>query len=490
MQKRNFVNLNINPCKMCMPMGAAIALRGIENSMMMLHGSQGCNAYLRTHLTTHFSEPIDIASSSLHENATIHGGGGNLKKGLKNLIQLYQPTFIGVATTCLAETIGEDVVRITREFTAENDVGPVHIIATNTPGYGGTLYEGYFRTLRDILRHVAHETPRHERINVVMAHVSPGDVRNIKAILRAFGLDAIIFPDISNTFDAPFSRDFHRIPKGGTPHADIVAMAGARATLEIGVTIPDQLSPGKYLEDQFGVPLFRCPIPIGMAHCDAFMETLAKLAQRPVPDEFHEDRGRLLDGMIDMHKVSGEIRALVYGDPDLVYAVAGLCVENGIAPAVLSTGAKSPLFQGLLCDLLEESAAASIVLDDTDFETIEHHALQSGVNLAIGNSVGKQLTEKHGIPPVRIGFPINDRYGGQRLVYTGYAGSLKLLDDIVNAILAQKFGMHRVIMRERYYRPEESTSQDAPAPATTGADTGIETDVPVHRTPADAICIS
>jgi nitrogenase molybdenum-iron protein NifN len=334
MKKRNFVNLNINPCKMCMPMGAAIALRGIENSMMMLHGSQGCNAYLRTHLTTHFSEPMDIASSSLHENATIYGGGDNLKKGLKNLIQLYRPTFIGIATTCLAETIGEDIERIAKEFRAGNDLGSVNLIATNTPGYGGTLYEGYFRTLRDILRHIVQESPRHNRVNVVMAHVSPGDVRNIKAILKMFGIDAIMFPDISNTFDAPFSRDFRRLPKGGTPYSDIAAMAGAKATIEIGATIPEHLSPGKYLENQFGVPLLRCPIPIGIEHCDTFMLILAQISERPVPEQYIEDRGRLVDGMIDLHKTSGLIRALVYGDPDLVYSVSSLCTENGIVPAV------------------------------------------------------------------------------------------------------------------------------------------------------------
>ncbi|WP_027192256.1 nitrogenase component 1 [Fundidesulfovibrio putealis] len=455
MKTRNFVNLNVNPCKMCMPMGAAIALRGIENSMMMLHGSQGCNAYLRTHLTTHFSEPMDIASSSLHENATIYGGGANLKKGLQNLIRIYNPTFIGIATTCLAETIGEDVERIAKEFRAENDLGAVNIIATNTPGYGGTLCEGYFTTLRDILRHVVRPSDRHDRVNVVMAHVSPGDVRNIKSMLQAFGIDAIMFPDISTTFDAPFSRDFSRIPKGGTPHADIAAMSGARATIEIGAAIPEQISPGRYLEDQFGVPLVRSPIPIGVAHCDSFMQVLSSLSGRATPVQFQEDRGKLVDGMIDMHKTSGEIRALVYGDPDQVYSVASLCVENGITPAVLGTGSVSKAYRGLLDKLLEHAGMASTILDDTDFETLEHHTLKNEVNLVVGNSAGKQLTEKYGLPPVRIGFPINDRFGGQRLVYTGYSGSLKLLDDMVNAVLAKKFGMHRVDMLEKYHRVEE-----------------------------------
>ena len=40
------VNLNINPCKMCMPMGSATAFYGLKNCMTILHGSQGvCNLY-------------------------------------------------------------------------------------------------------------------------------------------------------------------------------------------------------------------------------------------------------------------------------------------------------------------------------------------------------------------------------------------------------------------------------------------------------------
>jgi nitrogenase molybdenum-iron protein NifN len=106
--------------------------------------------------------------------------------------------------------------------------------------------------------------------------------------------------------------------------------------------------------------------------------------------------------------------------------------------------------------MLEKSGMSTTVLDDTDFETIEHHMLLNDVNLVIGNSTGKHLTEKHALPPVRIGFPINDRFGGQRLVYTGYSGSLKLLDDIVNAVLARKFGMHRVEMREKYFHEQSA----------------------------------
>ena len=67
----NLVSLNVNPCKMCMPMGAVSAFAGTKNCMSILHGSQGCATYIRRHMATHYNEPIDIASSSLTEHGTV-----------------------------------------------------------------------------------------------------------------------------------------------------------------------------------------------------------------------------------------------------------------------------------------------------------------------------------------------------------------------------------------------------------------------------------
>ena len=98
---RNYVNMQVNPCKMCMPMGASLALRGIKKSMTIIHGSQGCSTYIRRHILGHYNEPIDIASSSLSEEGTVYGGGKNLKIGLKNMVEMYQPEVVGVLPTPL-----------------------------------------------------------------------------------------------------------------------------------------------------------------------------------------------------------------------------------------------------------------------------------------------------------------------------------------------------------------------------------------------------
>jgi nitrogenase molybdenum-iron protein NifN len=81
----------------------------------LLHGSQGCATYIRRYLISHFREPVDIASSSFSEEAAVFGGRSLLVQGIRNVTAQYGPEMVGVASTCLAETIGEDLPFLMRE---------------------------------------------------------------------------------------------------------------------------------------------------------------------------------------------------------------------------------------------------------------------------------------------------------------------------------------------------------------------------------------
>jgi len=450
MGNRNFVNLNINPCKMCMPMGAALAFKGIENSMFMLHGSQGCSTYIRRHMSGHFNEPVDIASSSLSEKGTVYGGESSLKKGLDNMVKLYNPSVIGVATTCLAETIGEDINRIIGEITETSDLEEVAIIPVSTPGYGGTEYEGYFAALTSVVKSVVKDSKPNGKINVIVGMLSPGDIRNIKGILNSFGVDYILLPDISTTLDAPYSESYSRIAQGGTKISDIEKMAGAAATVEMSLTVSEGLSPGRYLLEKFKIPLYRCTLPIGIENTDSFINILSQIIGKSVPAEFKEDRGRFIDGMIDSHKYNAEGRAVIFGNPELVLALCRLCMENGIKPVLVCTGTQNNEVKALLKSWF--GSGSTFVLDDIDFDTIRKYAVELNANILLGNSDGKFITEKEGIPLVRIGFPIHDRMGGQRLVCTSYNGSMNLLDLITNTLLENKHSTYRRRIYENYYK--------------------------------------
>lgn len=454
MRTRHFVNLHVNPCKMCMPMGAATAFKGIEACIVLMHGSQGCSTYIRRHMATHYNEPIDIASSSLNEKGTVYGGASNLKKAIQNVIRLYRPKAIGICTTCLAETIGEDIERITREFLVEEGLGDTHCIPVSTPGYGGSQYEGYLLTARKVVEYFAKPTQSHEGINVIVSSMTPADIRELKEILESFGLSYTLFPDISDTLDAPFQQVYTALPEGGTKIEQLEKMGGARATIEIGELVQEEFSPGRYLEDNFQIPLYKCPLPIGLGACDALMEVLGKLAEREIPVKLQKQRGRLLDAMVDSHKYNGEGRAAIFGEPETICAVTRLCLENGVLPAVVATGTQYEDLKEQVCrNGLNEQESS--VLEDSDFDTIRSVAMEKKVNILIGNSDGKYITEKEGIPLVRIGFPVHDHIGAQRKVFIGYEGTMGFLDEITNTLLDQKHTGYRARMYDAHYPEEE-----------------------------------
>ena len=443
---KNYVNLDVNPCKMCMPMGGSLAFKGIENSMVLMHGSQGCSTYIRRHIATHYNEPIDIASTSLSENGTVYGGSKNLKHGIMNVMKLYNPKVIGVLTTCLAETIGEDIKRIIEEFKEKKSINGIDIIPINTPGYGASQFEGYFHTIKNIIKYYNPEKAKpNDKINVIVPNITCADLREIKRILELFQIDYILIPDFSDTLDAPYEIEYNKMPVGGTSVEDIKNMSGSRATIEMSVLIDDIYSPGKYLNEEYKVPLYSCPIPIGIINVDMFIKTLSDITGKQIPKELINERGRMLDAMIDSHKYNGEGKAAIYGDPETAYAVTNICYENGIKPLIVATGSKASKLKSLI------QSEESVVIPDTDFEAIHEQVKKLKPNLLIGNSDGKIIREKEHIPLIRIGFPIHDHIGAQRKLFVGYSGSIRFLDEITNTLLDIKHEGYREKLYNEFY---------------------------------------
>lgn len=455
------VNLNVNPCKMCMPMGAMTAFYGIKNCVSILHGSQGCSTYIRRHMATHYNEPIDIASSSLTEHGTVYGGEENLKKGLTNLIDLYHPQVVGVATTCLAETIGEDINRIIQIYYEENpDKREVTIIPVHSAGYGGTQFEGYFAALTAIVSEVEMDTKPNNKINIISSYMSPADMRTLKEICKLFELDIILLPDLSENLDGVFKEKYNRLPEDGTDIMDIKQMAAARATIEIS-NMNMENSPAKVLKEKYGVPYTRVNVPVGLRDNDALLKVLSKISGKEIPQVLKQQRGRYLDAMIDSHKYNSEGRAVVFGEPDFIISMIRICEENGIMPMITATGSVFPRLADYVKNAIEDIAKRYFVedytiADDVDFKDIETAAERYGCNLMIGNSDGRRIEEHLQIALVRRSFPVHDRVGGQRLKTIGYEGSLTLLDEISNAILSRKESTFREVIYKAYFHKEET----------------------------------
>ena len=459
--RESYINLTVNPCKMCMPMGVVNATYGIKGCMTILHGSQGCSTYIRRHMATHYNEPIDIASSSLTEHGTVYGGEQNLLKGLENLIKLYNPEVIAIATTCLAETIGEDIKRIAKIFKETHVNEEVELIPIPSPGYGATQFGGYFRALRSICENVVMDNTKNDKINIITGPISPADTRKLKEILEDFDVDYILLPDISDNLDGGHRKIYNRLPMYGTSIQEIKMMAGAKATIELTTFIKEEYSAGAYLEETYRVKNYRVNVPRGLRDTDNFLKTLSEISKKPIPEKYNKERARYLDAMIDSHKYNAEGRIAIFGEPDFVYSTARLALENGIVPVLIATGDVCEGLEESLEDEVKELADLLFVeqyriFDNADFKIIENYAKELKVNLMVGSSDGRRIEENLGIPLVRAAFPIHDRVGGQRFLSIGYEGSLNLSDELTNVILEKKESTFRQRTYNEFYKGDKN----------------------------------
>jgi len=430
-----------NACKLCTPLGAAIAFKGIEGAVPYLHGSQGCATYMRRYIISHFNEPIDIASSSLSEKHAVYGGGANLKLGLINVTKKYRPQLIGIATTCLTETIGDDVKMFLNQYEQEVKGEKPTMVEVGTPSYNGTHMEGFHNAVASVVDALAGKkdggaegTP----VNILPGFVSPADIRYLKEITEDFSLNPTILPDISDTMDGQAAKTYEKIQPGGTPISAIATMGNALASMEFGHTMSEK-SGGAILAEKFGVENIRISQPVGIRASDRFFDHLVKLSGLPIPEKHRAERGRLVDSYVDGHKYIYGKKAIVYGEEDMVVGLTAFLAEIGVIPILCASGGKSRKFTEKIAeatgDLLSEQPQ---VHEGMDFYDISELAESLEPDLLVGHSKGYPLAQKLSIPLIRVGFPIHDRMGGQRILHLGYRGAQQLFDLIVNACIAKK----------------------------------------------------
>ena len=458
----------VNPCKTCAPLGASLAMKGIRKSMCILHGSQGCATYIRRFFIGHFREPVDIASSSFDESTAVFGGRENLIRGIRNVIQKYEPDVIGIATSCLAETIGEDIGMYMKDIESINNELPAEgqgltFIHTDTAAYKGTHLNGFMkmtaaaaalaeRPADEAAGVVLQDNAGQLKLNIIPWMVSPGDIRFLKRMMKDMDINATFLPDYSLTLDGGNWTEYEAIPEGGTSLEEIKAMGAAGHTVQfgdisVGASASAESSPAFVIEQNTGVSYSVLPLPIGLKNTDRFINRLLSIAEElgsriKLTDEMKAERGRLLDAYADVHKYCMGRTAAVYGEADFVSSMAAFLCELGIEPLVVMTGEKISAEAGkqIRASIRHYGFSNTEILSDSDFSNLDDFFSSAAKlpDLMIGNSKGYKTARAFNIPLVRAGFPVQDRFGSQRLLHLGYEGALRMLDEIANTLISKQ----------------------------------------------------
>jgi nitrogenase molybdenum-iron protein beta chain len=430
--------LAVNPAKTCQPIGAMYAGLGIHGCLPHSHGSQGCCAYHRSTLTRHYREPIMAATSSFTEGASVFGGQANLLQALLTIFTTYSPDVVAVHTTCLSETIGDDVNQIVKKAKKDGTIPEgKYVIHTPTPSYVGSHVTGYANMVKAMAAQMAEKTgTSNGKVNLIPGFVEPSDMAEIKRIAAMMDIESILFPDTSGIVNGPLTGKFDMYPKGGTSIEDLKSTGDSIGSIGLGAWATADAV--KVLDSQFEVPGQVLDLPIGLLATDRYVDALRTVAGVSVPDSVTQERGQLLDVISDMQPHLYGKKVALAGDPDQLIPLVEFLVTIGMKPVHIVSGTPGKAFTKRIKEITAKFGDDINVKNPGDMFLMHQWIKNEPVDLLICNTYGKYIARDEDIPFVRHGFPILDRVGHSYFPSVGYAGGLRLLEKITGVLMDRK----------------------------------------------------
>jgi nitrogenase molybdenum-iron protein beta chain len=417
------------------------AALGIHGCLPHSHGSQGCCSYHRSTLSRHYKEPVMAATSSFTEGSSVFGGQANLPRRSQNIFTVYQPDVIAVHTTCLSETIGDDIPQIAEKPSEKGLIPAASVIHANTPSYVGAAPTGFANMTAAMVKYFAQSTSPTKvagRVNVIPGWVEPADMREIKR-RRGHGAGIDRLPGHVRCPGLPADRRARDVSQRRRDGRTVAGRRRFRGDHRAGTGL---LGTGCQVEltNKCGVPHATLPLPIGLEATDRFILELRKHNGGNVPQEITDERGRLIDLITDMHQYFYNKTAALWGDPDQLVSLSQLLLTVDILPKYVVTGTPGKKFLKRMGDVLQDRKSEVEVRQGpgADLFLMHQWIKNEKVDLLIGNTYGKYISRDEGIPLVRHGFPILDRVGHQFFPTVGYRGAIRLLEQILEALMQRQ----------------------------------------------------
>ena len=419
----------VNPLKQSQTVGAVLAFLGLKGMMPLLHGSQGCTALTKAVLVQHLRQAIPLSSTAMTEVATILGGEERVEQAILTLVQRSKPEIIGLCSTGLVETRGDDMGRFVKEIRYRHpELDYLPIVLVSTPDFKGTLQDGFAGAVESIVREIPQKSSKQDacptQITILASSAfTPGDVQEIKEIVTSFGLVPIVLPDLSSSLNGHIEDSSSAITANGTTLAQLRSIASSVFTLALGESMR---AGAQILDKRFNIPYEVFGELTGLTAVDKFLQALADISGIRVPEKYRRQRRQLQHVMLENHFYFGCKRVSLALEPDLLWSTVSFMRSLGVQIHAAVTTTRFPL--------LEKLPIKSITIGDLeDFEQ-----LAVGSDLLITNSHGVAIAQRLKIPLYRQGIPIFDRLDHGQLTKVGYRGTMQLLFDIGNLFLEQE----------------------------------------------------
>jgi len=347
-----------------------------------------------------------------------------------NIISRTKPEIIGICSTGVTETKGDDVegyIRLIRQ--KHPHLAKFPLVYVSTPDFKDAFQDGWGKTvakmveaLIDAPKTAARRDPT--RVNVLPGcHLTPGDIDELRTIIEDFGLEPAFLPDLAGSLDGHIPDEFTPTTIGGIGVEEVATMGSAGWTIAIGAQMR---AAAEAMTQKTGVPSRVFERLCGLEPNDQFITFLSEISGRPAPLKYRRQRGQLVDAMLDAHFHIGGRKLAIGAEPDLLYDLSSALHEMGAHVSVAVTTTQSPVLQHVATDEV-------LIGDLEDLETL---AKARGCDLMVTHSHGRQAAERLAIPFYRAGIPMFDRLGAGHQLSVGYRGTRDFIFKIANLIIA------------------------------------------------------
>jgi nitrogenase molybdenum-iron protein NifN len=428
---------SVNPLKMSQPIGGSFAFMGLRGAMPLLHGSQGCTSFGLTLFVRHFKEAVPMQTTAMSEVATVLGGYENVEQAVLNIYNRTKPEIIGINSTGVTETKGDDVegfIRLIRQRHPQLEKFP--LVYVSTPDFKDAFQDGWAKTVARMVEvlvdPVEARAPRDAlRVNILPGcHLTPGDLDELRTILEDFGLKPSFLPDLAGSLDGHIPDEFTPTTIGGIGVDEIATMGQAAWTIAIGAQMRRA---AEAMQQRTGTRFRVFERLCGLIPNDEFVSFLSEISGKPVPLKYRRQRGQLADAMLDAHFHIGGRKLAIGAEPDLLFDLSSMLHEMGAQVSAAVTTTQSPV--------LERVRTQEVLIGD--LEDLEELARARNCDLLITHSHGRQAASRLKIPFYRAGFPMFDRLGAGHQMSVGYRGTRDLIFDIANLVIGDRDENHQ-----------------------------------------------
>jgi len=417
-------------------MAAMQTVQAITRTLPILHAGPGCAEKLggSTGSSGYFSPHI-FPCTNISEKEVIFGGEEKLHETIENALKVVDADLYIVLTGCTSEIVGDDAAVVVRSFKdAEKPV-----IFASTAGFKGNNYSGHEWVLEAIIDQYLKPAPKTIKglVNIwagIPLH-DPfwlGNLRELEKLVAELGL-------IPNTIFG-HGRGIKNIDK----------IPAAEFNLLVSPWVG--LNNVKQLEEKFGTPYLHYPtLPIGAFETSKFLRAVGEYAgvdQETIEEivvqheeEYYYYIERFADVFLETRVMAK--RFVVVSDAQTTLAFTKFLVNDlGLIPSKQYVIDDIPVeyrdklkgyFQDLNYGIKAEIGFSS------DGHQIHEEIRKTefyGYPLILGSSWEKKIAKELNGHYLTVSWPIIERLV-INTTYVGYAGGLRLIEDIYSVVLTR-----------------------------------------------------